>query len=205
MMKTTKRNIITDTFCVECNRTGPGLFPCAGCENSFCFEQLTKHFLIQFLIGSINGNKNRLELNTQLAVKAVTDDALSPIHLIKIVYTSSTTDRDVNELKSNTDCFETIAGPLLLSEENRLVTYIVIVNQGQSTTKLTKNKTQYFQTGDELLLTLDLDSRRLILLHERTKISDTLNVDLQKCPLPWQIAISMVGMNDQMRLIHEDK
>jgi len=75
------------------------------------------------------------------------------------------------------------------------------VNKGQSTDNSNKIGGRAFQSGDEIVLTLDCDHARLAFMHERTKITGTLEIDLQKCPLPWQIAISMVGMNDRVLLV----
>ncbi len=75
------------------------------------------------------------------------------------------------------------------------------INKGQSTDNSTKIGERAFQSGDEVVLTLDCDHARLAFMHERTKITNTLEIDLHKCPLPWQIAISMVGMNDRVRLV----
>jgi hypothetical protein len=56
-----------------------------------------------------------------------------------------------------------------------------------------------FQCGNEIWLTLDCDHRRISLLHKRTMTEDTLEIDLQAWPLPWRIAVSMVGMRDRVR------
>jgi hypothetical protein len=74
------------------------------------------------------------------------------------------------------------------------------VSKGVSKDKSTKKDERTFQSGDEMLLTLDCDNRCIILLHKRTMVSDTLEIDLQTCRLPWQIAVSMVGMNDRVRI-----
>ena len=73
---------------------------------------------------------------------------------------------------------------------------------GSSGTSTASNREgRPFQSGDEIVLKLDCDNRRLAFLHERTTTEDTMEIDLQICPLPWQIAISMSEKNDRVRII----
>ena len=80
----------------------------------------------------------------------------------------------------------------------RYIGFTVI--KGISKSKPSKKEETIFQTGDEIILTLDCDNKRLRLFHKRTGIYDTLEIDLQACALPWQLAISMHGTNDQVRI-----
>ncbi len=74
------------------------------------------------------------------------------------------------------------------------------VNKDVSNDKPTKKEARIFQSGNEIWLTLDYGHIRISLLHKRTMVEDTMEIDLQTCPLPWQIAVIMVGMSDRVRI-----
>jgi hypothetical protein len=206
----------------------------------------------------------RGKLDTPLAIRAINDDNIPSIHLIKVIQAGAMTSLDDQEQESTTECFQMISGPISLSEQDRVATYAgnilsgygsvrslkqyssnthvlrfrlesksnntvflgivsvlepsipltytspsacgwrdinFTVNKGVSNDNCNKKEGQAFQAGDEMTLTLECDSRRLIFVHKRTMICDTLAIDLQTCPLPWQIAVSIVGLNDCVRIL----
>ena len=56
-------------------------------------------------------------------------------------------------------------------------------------------------TGDELLLTIDCDTKQIQLQHQRTKRLGQLTVDLEKCPFPWKLVIRLQSAGDCVRIL----
>jgi hypothetical protein len=59
-----------------------------------------------------------------------------------------------------------------------------------------QNYQQYqsdFQTGDPYVLIIDCDKRRISLTNERIDRSYYLEIDLNKCPFPWQVNARMIS------------
>jgi hypothetical protein len=58
------------------------------------------------------------------------------------------------------------------------------------------------ETGDEVVLTLDCNNRRLQLEHHRTNRIVDMPIDLQVCAFPWKIVIAMFSKDDRVRILH---
>ena len=68
---------------------------------------------------------------------------------------------------------------------------------------LKKNKPSRDLKGEirlEIELTLDCDHHTISYFNERTRAIRQLNIDMMKCPFPWQLLINLYGMGDQVRL-----
>lgn len=57
------------------------------------------------------------------------------------------------------------------------------------------------ETTFEIELLLDCDNHRISYYNGRTKLKRVLNVDIKKCPLPWQLVFNLYNGGDQVRLI----
>jgi hypothetical protein len=57
------------------------------------------------------------------------------------------------------------------------------------------------QKNDILELFIDCDERKICLRNERTHSSYELNVDLNKCPFPWQLNVIMYFAGDRIRFL----
>jgi hypothetical protein len=57
------------------------------------------------------------------------------------------------------------------------------------------------QTGDEVTLKLDCDHREIHLKHHRTQQMVRMSIDLQKCPFPWQILVTLKSVGDCVRIL----
>ncbi len=57
------------------------------------------------------------------------------------------------------------------------------------------------KTGDEVTLVLDCDHRQIHLKHHRTQRSVKMSIDLQKCPFPWQILVTLNSKGDCVRIL----
>ncbi|CAF1395744.1 unnamed protein product [Rotaria sp. Silwood1] len=55
--------------------------------------------------------------------------------------------------------------------------------------------------NDIIELVIDLTTRTLHYTNERMNQPQKMRVDINKCPLPWQILINLSGYNDRIRLI----
>ncbi len=53
----------------------------------------------------------------------------------------------------------------------------------------------------EIELLLDCDNQIISYFNERTKAKRELNVDIKKCPFPWQLVFNLYNGGDQVRLI----
>ncbi|CAF1029648.1 unnamed protein product [Adineta steineri] len=56
--------------------------------------------------------------------------------------------------------------------------------------------------GDEIILTLDCNQRRIYLAHPRTKTLLQIRIDDKKCPLPWKIVVGLGGIGNCIRIIN---
>jgi hypothetical protein len=64
-----------------------------------------------------------------------------------------------------------------------------------------KVSTITIQTGDEVTLVLDCDHRAIHFKHHRTCQAVTMPIDLQKCPFPWQILVTLNDAGDCVRIL----
>ncbi len=55
--------------------------------------------------------------------------------------------------------------------------------------------------NDIIELLIDVTTQTLHYTNERTKQSRKLTVDLNKCPLPWQLIINLSGCEDRVRIL----
>ena len=72
-----------------------------------------------------------------------------------------------------------------------------IVN-GKSQTSKYRN---IVKTNDEITLTLDCDNKQIQIQHHQTKRQAQLNIDLDKCPLPWKLVIRLQTAGDCVRIL----
>lgn len=56
-------------------------------------------------------------------------------------------------------------------------------------------------SGDDLTLTIDCENKLIQLQHHRTKRLAQLQIDLDKCPLPWKIVIRLQSAGDCVRIV----
>ena len=57
------------------------------------------------------------------------------------------------------------------------------------------------RTGDELTLVLDCNQRQISLEHHRTRTTLSLPVELEKCPFPWKLFVTLRTGNDSVRIL----
>jgi hypothetical protein len=57
------------------------------------------------------------------------------------------------------------------------------------------------QKNDILELLIDCDKRKISLINERTHSSYKLDINLSKCPFPWQLNLTMYFAGDHIRLL----
>ena len=57
--------------------------------------------------------------------------------------------------------------------------------------------------NDTIELIIDVVGRRLQYTNQRTKQSAQLTVDINRCPFPWQLHLSLGGDEDEVRLVNE--
>ncbi|CAF1339401.1 unnamed protein product [Rotaria sordida] len=58
------------------------------------------------------------------------------------------------------------------------------------------------QTSFEIKLQLDCDNRKISYINQRTKNQRELNIDITKCPFPWQVEFYLFEVGDCVRLLH---
>ena len=73
------------------------------------------------------------------------------------------------------------------------------VRAGCSDSVYKKIKTQ---SNDEVVLTLDCSSSKIIYVHERSKINSEIDVDLKICPLPWKLVVTLWHPNDKIEILN---
>ena len=61
---------------------------------------------------------------------------------------------------------------------------------------------EILRTGDMLKLTLDCQKKRILFENCRVQITLQTLIDIEKCPLPWKIAITLSRPNDALRILH---
>ncbi len=57
------------------------------------------------------------------------------------------------------------------------------------------------QTTFEIELSLDCDNRKISYFNQQTKNTREMNVDITKCPLPWQLLFDLFDVSDCVQLI----
>jgi hypothetical protein len=57
------------------------------------------------------------------------------------------------------------------------------------------------ETTFELQILLDCDNRKISYFNERTKNKHEMNVNIQKCPLPWQLEFYLFDVGDRVQLL----
>lgn len=57
------------------------------------------------------------------------------------------------------------------------------------------------RTGDEVTMTLDCNNRQIFLEHHRINMTACLPVDLEKCPFPWRIFVTLRSPGDSIRIL----
>jgi hypothetical protein len=55
--------------------------------------------------------------------------------------------------------------------------------------------------NDTVELTLDCDQRCIRLTNGRTKLALDMNVDVEKCPFPWQVHLNLNGVSTRIRIL----
>ncbi|CAF3450795.1 unnamed protein product [Rotaria sp. Silwood1] len=74
----------------------------------------------------------------------------------------------------------------------------IIINGKEQSVK----KDNILKIGDEVTLILNCENRQIQLKHHRTNRFVQLPIDIQKCPLPWKILVSLSNQNDCVRILH---
>ncbi|CAF2467638.1 unnamed protein product [Rotaria sp. Silwood2] len=74
----------------------------------------------------------------------------------------------------------------------------IIINGKEQCVK----KDNILKIGDEVTLVLNCENRQIQLEHHRTNRLAQLSVNIQKCPLPWKILVSLSNRNDCVRILH---
>jgi len=57
------------------------------------------------------------------------------------------------------------------------------------------------RTGDEVTMTLDCDNRQIRFEHHRINMTTHLSVELEKCPFPWKILVTLRSTGDSIRIL----
>jgi hypothetical protein len=57
------------------------------------------------------------------------------------------------------------------------------------------------RTGDEVTMTLDCDNRQIRFEHHRINMITHLPVELEKCPFPWKIFVTLRSSGDSVRIL----
>jgi len=57
------------------------------------------------------------------------------------------------------------------------------------------------RSGDEVTMTMDCDNRQIRFEHHRINMITHLPVDLEKCPLPWKILVTLRSTGDSIRIL----
>lgn len=68
-----------------------------------------------------------------------------------------------------------------------------LINNGNA--QLKARQENNIQSGDLIILTIDCDHPKLILFHQQLNEKVTLNVDINKSPLPWKLLLSSFGLD----------
>jgi hypothetical protein len=63
------------------------------------------------------------------------------------------------------------------------------------------NSTIEMKVNDVIVLIFDCDSSEVSMINERTKATHSLVVDVQKCPLPWQLHVVLRGGSSRVRIL----
>ena len=67
--------------------------------------------------------------------------------------------------------------------------------------RVSKDKWPGAKTGDILELTIDCDQRTISIENQTKQEHDSINVDLEKCPLPWKFIVIFFTRPDRVRLL----
>ncbi len=65
----------------------------------------------------------------------------------------------------------------------------------------TSGQFSHTRENDIILLIFDCDKRKISYTNERNQYNQELNINLNKCPFPWQLHINLFGKDDQVRLL----
>ncbi|CAF0939718.1 unnamed protein product [Rotaria sordida] len=57
------------------------------------------------------------------------------------------------------------------------------------------------RTGDEVTMILDCDNRQIRLEHHRINMMIQLPIELEKCPFPWKILVTLRSIDDSIRIL----
>jgi hypothetical protein len=57
------------------------------------------------------------------------------------------------------------------------------------------------RTGDEVTMTLDCDTRQIRFEHHRINMMSHLPVELEKCPFPWKVIVTLRSTGDSIRIL----
>jgi len=55
--------------------------------------------------------------------------------------------------------------------------------------------------NDIITLVFDCDNQKISYTNERTEYTHQINIDISKCPFPWQLHINLFGEDDRVRLL----
>ncbi len=55
--------------------------------------------------------------------------------------------------------------------------------------------------NDIITLVFDCDNQMISYTNERTEYTHQINIDINKCPFPWQLHINLFGEDDRVRLL----
>jgi hypothetical protein len=59
------------------------------------------------------------------------------------------------------------------------------------------------KTNDIISLILDCDERLIMMINERSKAKHELPVNIDNCPLPWQLHVVLHEPNSRIRILRE--
>jgi len=66
------------------------------------------------------------------------------------------------------------------------------------------SSTTIIKKGDDVTLILDCDHREIRVNHHRTQQMAKISIDLQKCPFPWQILVTLDDVGDCVRILDKN-
>ncbi|CAF0847768.1 unnamed protein product [Adineta steineri] len=64
-----------------------------------------------------------------------------------------------------------------------------------------KNYNSDIELNDIMMFTIDCDRQKISLTNERTRSTWVIDIDLNKCPYPWQLHFNLHNANDRIRIL----
>jgi len=65
------------------------------------------------------------------------------------------------------------------------------------------NKCADMKTGDIISLIIDCDKSLTMMINQRSKVKHELTVNVDNCPLPWQLQVVLHESNSRIRILRE--